>query len=119
VVKLFNKYKSKMANSQPLNDPPKEANASGDTRKKEEDCFSRIEEFNADIWNLAMKDWIVGTLDKSFDSMAIMQPLVQMVMQVSAQGSLKRSHLEASRFSIRPSSHLRCKIAEGIISNDK
>jgi hypothetical protein len=73
-----------MADSQPLNDLPKEANASDDTRKKEEDCFSRIKEFNANIWNLVMKDWIIGTLDKSFDSMAIMQPLIQTVTQVSA-----------------------------------
>jgi hypothetical protein len=108
-----------MANSQPLNDPPEEANASDDIRKKEEDHFSRIEEFNANIWNLMTKDWIISTLDKSFDSMAIMQPFVQMVMQVSAQSNLKRSHLEASRSSIGPSSHSCCKIAKGVISDDK
>jgi hypothetical protein len=38
-----------MADSQPLNDPPEKANASDDTRKKEEYHFGRIEEFNADI----------------------------------------------------------------------
>jgi hypothetical protein len=88
-------------------------------RKKEEDRLSRIEEFNTDIWNLATKDWIVSALDKSFDSMAIMQPLVQVATQVSAQGNLKRSRLEASRSSIRPSSHSRCKITEGVISDDE
>jgi hypothetical protein len=119
VVKPFNKRKSKMADSQPLNDPPEEANASDDTRKKEEDHFGRIEEFNTDIWNLTTKDLIVGALDKSFDSMAIMQPLVQMATQVPAQGNSKRSCLDASRSSIGPSSHLHCKIAEGVISDDK
>jgi hypothetical protein len=118
-IKPFNKRKSKTANSQPLNDPPEEASASDDTRKKEEDRFGRIEEFNADIWNLVTKDWIISALDKSFDGMAIMQPLVQTAMQVSAQGNSKRSCLEASRSSIGPSSHLHCKIAEGVISDDK
>jgi hypothetical protein len=51
--------------------------------------------------------------------MAIMQPLVQTATQVSAQGNSKRSRLEASRSSIGPSSHSRCKIAEGVISDDE
>ena len=84
-------------------------------KKKEGDCFGRIEEFNADIWSLAMKGWIAGALKKGFDSMAIMQPLLDMA-QVSAQGSLKRSH---SRPDIGLSIESRCEIAEGVVSDSE
>ena len=51
-VKPFNKHKGKTVksepDSQPLNNPPKEANASKGLRKNKDDCFSRIEEFNTD-----------------------------------------------------------------------
>ena len=118
MVKPFNKCKNKTVDPQPLklplDDPPEEANASNDT-KKEGDCFGRIEEFNADIWGLATKGWIAGALKKGFDSMAIMQPLLDMV-QVSAQGSSKRSH---PRPNIGLSTESHCKIAEGVVSDSK
>ncbi len=120
-VKPFNKCKGKTVklepDSQPLNNPPKEANASKGSRKNEDDCFGRIEEFNADAWSMAMKGWVTGALHKGFDSMAIMQPLVDVAMLVTVQGNLNRTHLVASSSAIGPSSHSCCEIAEGAISN--
>jgi hypothetical protein len=101
------------------NDTSEEANVSTDKRKKEEAPFGRIEKFNANMWSLVMKDWIAGALDKGFDSMAIMQPLVNTETQVSAQGSSNRSRHEGSASAIRPSSRSRCKIAEGAISDSE
>ncbi len=123
VVKPFNKRKGKMVksepDSQPLDNPPEEANASKGSRKNEDDCFGRIEEFNADAWSAAMKGWVAGTLHKGFDSMAIMQPLVNVAMLVTVQGNLNRTCLIALSSAIGPSSHSRCKIAEGAISNSE
>ena len=66
-----------------------------------------------------MKEWVAGAIDKGFDSMAIMQAFLDSAMQISAPGSSKRSRLGASRPSIQPSSHSRCKIAEGVISDSE
>lgn len=125
-VKPFNKRKGKTVksepepepDSQPLDNPSEEANASTSSTKKEDDCFGKIEEFNADAWTTAMKGWVAGALDKGLDSMAIMQPLVDAAMLVSAQGNLNRTRL-ASLSSIGPSSHSRCKIAEGAIPDSE
>ncbi len=120
-VKPFNKCKGKMVksepDSQPLDNPPEEANASKGLRKNKDNCFSRIEEFNTDVWSMATKGWVAGTLHKGFDSMAIMQPLVDVAMWVTVQGNLNRTHLVALLSAIGPSSHSCCKIAEGAISN--
>jgi hypothetical protein len=98
-------------------DPPEETNVSANTRKKEPELFGRIDEFNADMWNLPTKGWITGALSKSFDSTTIMQPLVDAAMQ-SVQGSLKtRSEPSASTSIIQPVSHSRLRIAEGIVSS--
>ena len=105
--------------SQPLNDTPEEVNISADTRKKEEDRFGRIEEFNADMWSRATKGWVNGALHKGFDSMAIMQPLVNAAMEVSTLGSLVRTRPEASASTIGPSSGSRSKIVEGAISDSE
>ena len=123
MVKPFNKRKGKTVksepDSQPLNNPPEEANASKGSRKNEDDCFGRIEEFNTDAWSTATKGWVTGALHKGFDSMAIMQPLVNVAMLVTVQGNLNRTCLIALSSAIGPSSHSRCKIAEGAISNSE
>ena len=64
---------------------------------------------------MATKGWIVGALKKGFDSMAIMQPLLD-AAQVSAQGSSKRSH---PRPDIGLSTESRCEIAEGVVSDSE
>lgn len=101
--------------SQPPDNPPEEANASEGSKKKEDDRFGRIEEFNADAWSTATNGWVSGALDKGFDSMAIMQPLVDAAMVVSAQGNLNRTRPIAPSSAVGPSSDSRCKIAEGAI----
>ena len=129
-IKPFNKRgkgKSKMATSEPdsqcLNDPPAEANASGDTTNKEEDNFGWIPEFKADLWRTSTKDWVDGALRRGFDSKAIMQPLIDAAMKISTQGSLKstvhRSRLEDVRPTIGPSSQSRREILGGIVSDSE
>jgi hypothetical protein len=85
--------------------------------KKERDPFGKIEEFNADLWAPQTNQWIIGAVKKGFDSMGIMQPLIDVAIQAS-NTSLKPSRascLEATRPRIGPSSQSRCDIAEGII----
>jgi hypothetical protein len=95
-------------NSQPLDGAFKGAN-NDDAHK--EDSFSHIREFNADGWHAATKEWVAGALDKGFDSMSVMQPLVDM-----AKLDYEKSSLKASVSTIEPSSS-HCKIAEGIVSD--
>ena len=90
----------------------------GSKSKKEEDLFGKIEEFNADMWSKFTKDWIVGALDKGFDSMAIMQPLIDTAMEVSAQASSSMSRHEVSA-GVGPSSGSRCKIVKGVIDDSE
>ena len=116
-VKPFNKRKAKTAKSEPLDDPPEEANASGDTRKEEEDCFGKIKEFSADLWGSYTKQWIIGAKGLSFDSEAIMQPLVDAATEALDQGSSKRSSSVAPILNLDQSSCSRVNIAEGIISD--
>ena len=66
-----------------------------------------------------MKEWIAGALDKGFDSMEIMQPLVDAATEVYAQRTSNRRGPEASRSAIGPSSYSRCNIAEGVISDSE
>ena len=78
-----------------------------------EDLFGHIHEFNADGWHAAMKEWVVGALNKGFDSMSVIQPLVDM-----AKLNYKKSCFDVSVSTTEPLS-LHCKIAEGIISDGK
>jgi hypothetical protein len=120
-VKPFNKCKLKVElDSQPLNDPSEEANASGDTTKEREDRFGRIEEFNSDRWSKATNSWIIGALDKGYDSMRNMEHLIEATKKVPVSGGSIRSRVDApSGSTIGPTSPSRCKIAEGNISYSK
>jgi hypothetical protein len=70
------------------------------------------------MWSSATKGWIAGALDKGFDSMAIMQPLIDTATQGSVSGGSNRSRPEASTSAaIGPSSSSHCKIVEGVISD--
>ena len=95
---------------QPLDGASKGANNDNMHKK---DSFGHICEFNADGWRAVIKEWVIGALNKGFDSMSVMQPLVDM-----AKLDYKKSCLEVSVSTTEPlSSH--CKITEGIISDGK
>ena len=93
---------------QPLNGTSKGAN---DDDAHKEDSFGHIHEFNANGWHATTKEWVIGALNKGFDSMSVMQPLVDM-----AKLDYKKSCLEVSVSTTEPSSSC-CKIAEGIVSD--
>ena len=94
--------------SQPLDDSSKGAN---DDDVHKEDSFGHIHEFNANGWHATMKEWVTGTLNKGFDSMSVMQPLVDMVKL-----DYEKSCFGVSVSTTEPSSS-HCKITEGIISD--
>ena len=62
-----------------------------------------------------MDQWIIGIVEKGFDSMGIMQPLIDIASNSNVKVSQTRSHLEATRSGIELSSQSQCDIVEGII----
>ena len=72
--------------------------------KKEKDPFGKIDEFNADLWGSKMDQWIIGAVRKGFDSMGIMQPLIDIASNSNVKASRTRSCLEATGSRIGPSS---------------
>ena len=83
--------------------------------KKEKDPFGKIDEFNTDLWGLKMDQWIIGTIGKGFDSMGIMQPLIDITSNSNMKASRTHSRLEVTGSGIGPSSQSRCDIVKGII----
>ena len=83
--------------------------------KKEKDPFGKIDKFNADLWGSKMDQWIIGAIGKGFDSLGIMQPLIDIALNSNIKVSWTHSCLEATRSGIGPSSQSRCDIVEGII----
>ena len=67
---------------------------------------------------MATKGWIAGILNKGYDSMAIMQPLIDAMPLVPAQGDLNLK-LSRRKASGSASSFSRCKIAEGLVSDSE
>ena len=64
--------------------------------KKEKDPFSKIDEFNTDLWGLKMDQWIISAVGKGFDSMGIMQPLIDIASNSNMKASQTCSRLEAT-----------------------
>ena len=62
-----------------------------------------------------MDQWIISAVRKGFDSMGIMQPLINIASNINVKASQTRSCLEVTRSRIGPSSQSRCDIVEGII----
>jgi hypothetical protein len=71
-VKPFNKRKGRTIKPEASVSNPLE---------QDNDTFGKIDEFNSDTWSVKTNDWIKGALYKGFDSMAIMQPLVNEAQQ--------------------------------------
>jgi hypothetical protein len=108
-VKPFNKRKGKSIKSEA---------AVGNALEQENDTFGKIDEFNLDTWSVKTNDWIKGALDKGFDSMAIMQPLIDEAQQVARRSSLHSNHAKTAVVdAVGPSSQSRCKIVEGAVSD--
>jgi hypothetical protein len=51
--------------------------------------------------------------------MAIMQPLVNAASQASMEGNVNKTRIEDARSIIGLSSHSRCKIVEGVLSDSE
>ena len=83
--------------------------------KKEKDPFSKIDKFNADLWGSKMDQWIIGTVRKGFDSMGIMQLLIDIASNSNVKASRTHSCLEAIGSGIGLSSQSQYDIVEGII----
>ena len=93
-----------------------EANEDDDTEGN--NGLGWIGEFKAQAWRDSTREWVDGALRKGFDSNAIMKPLIDAAMSISAPGSSnsangsKRTCPEDAL--IGPSSQTRCAIFEGI-----
>jgi hypothetical protein len=98
-VKPFNKRKGK-------------SKSETSNQLEQDNTFGKIDEFNSDTWSIKTNDWIKGALDRGFDSMAIMQPLIDEAQQVARQSGL---HAEAAAAAVGPSSQFRTKITEGAV----
>ena len=62
-----------------------------------------------------MDQWIISTVRKGFDSMGIMQPLIDIASNSNVKASQTYSHLKATGSGIGLSSQSQCNIVEGII----
>ena len=70
--------------------------------KKEKDPFGKIDEFNADLWGSKTDQWMIGAVGKGFDSMGIMQPLIDIASNSNVKVSWTHSCLKATRSRIGP-----------------
>ena len=108
-VKPFNKRKGRTIKPEASVSNPLE---------QDNDTFGKIDEFNSDTWSVKTNDWIKGALYKGFDSMAIMQPLVNEAQQTALRSNLHSNRTEAAvAAAIGPSSQSRCTIVEGVVSD--
>lgn len=108
-VKPFNKRKGKSIKSE---------TSVGNPLEQDNYTFGKIDEFNLDTWSVKTNDWIKGALDKGFDSMAIMQPLIDEAQQATRRSGLHNYRNEAAAATaVGPSSQSRCKIVEGAVSD--
>ena len=88
-----------------------EANEDDDTEGN--NGLGWIGEFKAQAWRDSTREWVDGALRKGFDSNAIMKPLIDAAMSISAPGSTNGSKRTCPEDSpIGPSSQTRRAIFE-------